>query len=117
MGKKQVTFADIAEYTHFSKTTISRYFNHPDSLGGAYSMIRYRMDRAALGKDPYTNYTFQEILDEGGICMDQAYFAVNTAKCNGIPSAYVTGDGNRGPHAWVNLLTTDETTLLMYMMN
>ena len=41
--------------------------------------------------------------------MDQAYFAVNTAKCNGIPSAYVTGDGNRGPHAWVNLLTTDET--------
>ena len=23
MGKKQVTFADIAEYTHFSKTTIS----------------------------------------------------------------------------------------------
>lgn len=77
--------------------------------GGAYSMIRYRMDRAALGKDPYTNYTFQEILDEGGICMDQTYFAVNTAKCNGIPSAYVTGDGNRGPHAWVNLLTTDET--------
>lgn len=77
--------------------------------GGAYSMIRYRMDRAALGKDPYHAYTFQEILDEGGICMDQAYFAVNTAKCNGIPSAYVTGDGNRGPHAWVNLLTTDET--------
>lgn len=32
MGKKQVTFADIAEYTNFSKTTISRYFNHPDSL-------------------------------------------------------------------------------------
>ena len=29
--KKQVTFADIAEYTNFSKTTISRYFNHPDS--------------------------------------------------------------------------------------
>lgn len=77
--------------------------------GDAYSMIRYRMDRAALGKDPYTNYTFQEILDEGGICMDQAYFAVNTAKCNGIPAAYVTGDGNRGGHAWVNLLTTDET--------
>ena len=32
MAKKQVTFADIAAYTHFSKTTISRYFNHPDSL-------------------------------------------------------------------------------------
>ena len=30
--KKNVTFQDIADYTHFSKTTISRYFNNPDSL-------------------------------------------------------------------------------------
>lgn len=32
MTKKSVTFADIAEYTGFSKTTISRYFNNPDSI-------------------------------------------------------------------------------------
>lgn len=32
MGKKKVTFADIADYTGFSKTTVSRYFNDPDSL-------------------------------------------------------------------------------------
>ena len=32
MAKKNVTFDDIAKYTHFSKTTISRYFNNPDSL-------------------------------------------------------------------------------------
>lgn len=32
MAKKNVTFADIAEYTGFSKTTISRYFNNPDSI-------------------------------------------------------------------------------------
>ena len=32
MKKQKVTFADIAAYTHFSKTTISRYFNNPDSL-------------------------------------------------------------------------------------
>ncbi|MDE6903905.1 MAG: LacI family transcriptional regulator [Lachnospiraceae bacterium] len=32
MGKKKVTFDDIAKYTNFSKTTISRYFNDPDSL-------------------------------------------------------------------------------------
>lgn len=29
---KKVTFADVAAYTGFSKTTISRYFNNPDSL-------------------------------------------------------------------------------------
>lgn len=32
MKSKKVTFADIAAYTNFSKTTISRYFNDPDSL-------------------------------------------------------------------------------------
>ena len=30
--KKNVTFDDIAKFTKFSKTTISRYFNDPDSL-------------------------------------------------------------------------------------
>ena len=32
MNCKKVTFDDIAQYTNFSKTTISRYFNNPDSL-------------------------------------------------------------------------------------
>ena len=32
LKQKKVTFDDIAKYTGFSKTTISRYFNHPDSL-------------------------------------------------------------------------------------
>ena len=32
MKQKKVTFDDIAKYTGFSKTTISRYFNNPDSL-------------------------------------------------------------------------------------
>lgn len=32
MAKKNVTFSDIAKYTNFSKTTISRYFNNPESL-------------------------------------------------------------------------------------
>ncbi len=32
MDQKKITFADIAKYTNFSKTTISRYFNDPDSL-------------------------------------------------------------------------------------
>ena len=30
MKQKKVTFADIAAYTGFSKTTISRYFNNPE---------------------------------------------------------------------------------------
>lgn len=30
--KKKVTYSDIAQYTNYSKMTISRYFNNPDSL-------------------------------------------------------------------------------------
>lgn len=29
---KKITFSDIAKYTNFSKTTISRYFNNPESV-------------------------------------------------------------------------------------
>lgn len=32
MAEKKVTFNDIAKYTGFSKTTISRYFNNPESV-------------------------------------------------------------------------------------
>lgn len=32
MPDNKVTFSDIAKYTGFSKTTISRYFNNPDSV-------------------------------------------------------------------------------------
>lgn len=76
---------------------------------GAYSMIRYRMDRASTGKNPYDDYIFSEILEHGGICMDQAYFAVNTAKSNGIPASYVTGDGPLGGHAWFVYMPDDRT--------
>lgn len=69
--------------------------------GEAYGSIRYRMDRAAQKVDPYTSYTFEEIRKEGGICMDQAYFAHTTAKCAGIPAVYIVGDGDRGGHAWI----------------
>lgn len=39
MAKEQVTFSDIAKHTGFSKTTISRYFNDPDSLTPANQKI------------------------------------------------------------------------------
>lgn len=55
MAKKNVTFADIAEYTGFSKTTISRYFNNPDSItienqekiANALEVLNYKENRLA----------------------------------------------------------------------
>ncbi len=77
--------------------------------GEAYGSIRYRMDRAAQGVDPYKTYTFAEIRKEGGVCRDQGYFAQATAKCVGIPAVYIVGDGDRGPHAWIATLVDDVT--------
>ena len=55
MAKKNVTFADIAEYTGFSKTTISRYFNNPDSvtvenqdkIANALEVLNYKENKLA----------------------------------------------------------------------
>ena len=69
--------------------------------GKAYGHIRYRMDRATQGVNPYNAYTLAEIEKEGGICGDQAYFAAITAKANGIPAMVISGEGDRGGHAWV----------------
>lgn len=77
--------------------------------GEAYASIRYRMDRAAQGVDPYKSYTFAELRQEGGVCRDQAYFAQATAKCAGVPAVYISGDGDRGPHAWVATLVDQVT--------
>lgn len=68
--------------------------------GAAYTMVAYDMERAVKGTNSYDAYTFEEILKKGGICGDRAYFACNTARAHGIPAAYISGDGSRGPHAW-----------------
>lgn len=76
--------------------------------GSLFNSIEYMMERATQDVDPYKVYTFEEIQDVGGVCRDQAYFTVYTAKCRGIPAAIVTGDGPRGPHAWAGLMTSDK---------
>lgn len=73
----------------------------------AYNSVRYLMERATKDTDPYTTYTFEEILEEGGVCRDQAYFAANSAKVMGIPAVIAVGDGDRGPHAWVVTQVSD----------
>ena len=59
MGKKNITFSDIAKYTGFSKTTISRYFNNPDSLtlenqqiiATALEKLNYKENKVARRKN------------------------------------------------------------------
>ncbi|MDP0489478.1 MAG: hypothetical protein Q7Q71_00335 [Verrucomicrobiota bacterium JB023] len=69
--------------------------------GQTYGLIEYLMERAVENVDPYEQYILSEILKEGGICGDQAYFSAESGKARGIPATYVAGVGNRGGHAWV----------------
>jgi hypothetical protein len=79
--------------------------------GNAYGMIEYLMERAVEGLNPYKEYTFSEILKEGGICGDQSYFSANTARAQGIPAMIFGGETDLGSHAWVGLkIKSDEWT-------
>lgn len=76
--------------------------------GKSYGHIEYLMERAVNGENPYDSYTLAQIEKHGGICGDQTYFSVNTAKANGIPAAGVSGTGDRGGHAWLAYKPNDE---------
>ena len=75
--------------------------------GAAYGSIKYDMEKAVTGKSPYDAYTFAEIEKKGGICGDQSYFSAWTACAHGIPAVILTGDGSRGPHAWMAWLAEE----------
>ena len=78
------------------------------SWGEAYGMVEYLMERAVKGLDPYEEYSFAEILKEGGICGDQTYFSVNTARALGIPAIGLSGETDLGGHAWAAIKTRDD---------
>jgi hypothetical protein len=78
-------------------------------LAGAYTMVRYRNDRAAGGVAlwPGRSYRLPDILAAGGICADQAYFATQVGKARGVPTLLFYGAGNDGRHAWFGFLKSD----------
>jgi len=76
--------------------------------GDAYGLIEYLMERAVEGLNPYKEYSFAEILKEGGICGDQSYFCVNTARAQGIPAMIIGGETDAGGHAWAGIKIDDD---------
>lgn len=90
---------------------ISKLSGRRNSWGKQYGAVKYLMERAVKGLNPYKEYTFAEILKHGGICSDQAYFCVHTARAQGIPAMILAGETALGGHAWAGLkLEPDEWT-------
>jgi hypothetical protein len=79
-------------------------------LGKAYDMIKYRKDRIEKGQFiwPVPDYRLATILQLGGICVDQAYFASTAGKAKGIPTIMFRGAGLDGRHAWFGYLDANQ---------
>ena len=91
MGKKNITFSDIAKYTGFSKTTISRYFNNPDSL----TLENQQIIAAALEKLNYKENKVARILANGktefiGVIIPNLYMHYYSEVLNQILKTYET---------------------------
>ena len=91
MGKKNITFSDIAKYTGFSKTTISRYFNNPDSL----TMENQQIIADALEKLNYKENKVARILANGktefiGVIIPNLYMHYYSEVLNQILKTYET---------------------------
>lgn len=85
-----------------------RYRREAD-IGKRYAEIDY--DTAALREDGAVKrvteaggYSLQSIREHGGICADQAYFALSVGKAIGVPACYVRGKGGDVSHAWVGFV-------------
>ena len=73
----------------------------------AFAMIPYRDDRIRQKRYFWDErpYTFSAIQKNGGICIDQAYFAAFTGKALGLPTILFSGQGTNGGHAWFGYMS------------
>ncbi|MHC4827586.1 MAG: hypothetical protein ACYTEY_13600, partial [Planctomycetota bacterium] len=79
-----------------------------DSVVGArFFDIDYDYEHVRDG-DPkevtVAGWNLPNILRYGGVCVDQAYFAVTVGKAIGVPTAYAFGADSTVSHAWVGFL-------------
>jgi hypothetical protein len=88
----------------------NRYANN-FSIGSIYFDVNYDERRFYQGdakKIATHDYTLQNILEFGGVCVEQSYFAEQIAKTLGNPACMCTsagGGAGQAAHAWIGLLT------------
>lgn len=76
------------------------------SWGKKFQKIEYDHERFENEQYdwPHGPYTLASIQEKGGICVDQAYFCVMTARAFGIPAIYFRAVGKSGGHAWFSYM-------------
>ncbi len=85
---------------------LERYAGHP-RVGALFFDIQYDLPAFLQGKPKVVTtkgWNLPNILEYGGVCADQAYFAVAVGKSIGVPTAYTWGSAADASHAWVGFL-------------
>ncbi len=105
---KFVVDAPVSE-TEYTWALKNARFPRSD-FGRAFSAVKYHHSRISDQNFVWNagDYTLANILDRGGICVDQAYFAMVAGKARGIPTLYFTGQGADGGHAWFGYLKSGD---------
>jgi hypothetical protein len=78
-------------------------------VGSLFFEIEYDYDHLRKGKPKkvtQAGFSLPNILKYGGVCVDQAYFAVMVGKSIGVPTAMVSAQGAEVGHAWVGFFQT-----------
>ncbi len=102
-----VYVADTTASTEEMEWALSQYRRNTD-VGARFFEIEYDEEHFETGaKKKLTEsgeFTLQAIKEHGGVCADQAYFAMTVGKAKGVPTAYVVARGAEVGHAWVGFL-------------
>ncbi len=93
-----------------------KQFAARQDLGATYRDVPYDRNQYFTGRTSRqegTPYTLQNILRQGGVCEDQAYFATMVSRSFAVPAVVVGGVGGLADasHAWVGYLRLDRGRL------
>ena len=82
-------------------------------VGQRFFDIQYDYDHFRTGapkKVTRAGFNLPNIRKFGGVCADQAYFAVSVGKAIGVPTTYTRGRGGDVSHAWVGFFQSQKNT-------
>lgn len=85
---------------------LRKYAGDPN-IGQHFFDIAYDYDNLKTAREKTVTkagYTLPNILKYGGVCADQAFFAVEIGKAIGVPTTYTTASSAEVGHAWVGFL-------------
>jgi hypothetical protein len=97
---------DTTSTTAELKWALNNY-HHNNEVGQLFFTIKYDDDAFAKGttkRVTEAGFNLPNILKYGGVCADQAYFAMEVGKAIGVPTAYASGASATTNHAWVGFL-------------